>query len=323
MLSRTGEILKHRCPALELRLRWSALQAFRAARDAGASRDAAIDALVQAASGETTNVMSKILARGSSNAARWARSHTPFATCLAPTESSRCFDATERIVAPVFRGVIPTGLTELGQTGPNDWTSSSLNREAPRPRGDRIPLDRETTVPVDDARPIAAAVSLKHGRPITAEQRAAERAFRSQPSPDRVAPSFYPLAPRSWEEAGLDRVSVEQLILRHLLAIRSATGKGLADRVCIDLTLVQEALDSLKEQKCVAYRGTTIVGDFVIELTEEGQHQAVASRTLTAYVGPAPILVGTLRRGQPVPVPGLPLAGRRGPRTSIRRPADR
>ena len=137
------------------------------------------------------------------------------------------------------------------------------------------------------ARPVAS-VSIQRGRPVRPEEQAAERAFR-QPSPQRVPKAFFPLAPRSWEEAGIDASTVEGIVLRGLLGSRSATGKGIAERVRLDLALVQDVLDRLKEKKLLVYRGTTVVGDFVIELTDEGQAQALESRRVTAYVGPAPV----------------------------------
>lgn len=137
---------------------------------------------------------------------------------------------------------------------------------------------------IDEVRPVAA-VSVKHRRPVAPS----DHAFRSQPSPDRVAAAFFPLAPRSWEESGLDVTSVEPLVLRHMLGARAATTAVLADRLRLDLTLVQDVLDVLRDKKLLTYRGTTVVGDFVLELTEEGRQHALASRALTAYVGPAPI----------------------------------
>ena len=136
-------------------------------------------------------------------------------------------------------------------------------------------------------RPVAS-VSVRRGRPVHPAEQAAERAFR-QRSPQRAPQVFFPLAPRSWEESGLAVARVEALILRRLLGIRSATGKALAEWVRLDLSLVQDALDNLKEKKLINYRGTTVVGDFVTELTEEGQAKAIESRRVTTYVGPAPV----------------------------------
>lgn len=128
---------------------------------------------------------------------------------------------------------------------------------------------------------------MRHGRPVSPSEQAAQQAFR-QPAPAR-RPSFFPMEPRSWEEAGLDLGAAEALVLRQLLSARSQTGRKLADAVRLDLSLIQDVLNKLKEKKLVNYRGTTVMGDFVTELTDAGQAKALQSRKTTAYVGPAPV----------------------------------
>ncbi len=137
------------------------------------------------------------------------------------------------------------------------------------------------------ARPPAASVSMKQGRPVVATEEPPPRALSGQ-NPSAPPREFFPLAARTLEEAGLDPVLVESLLLRALVG-GAATGRALADRVKLDLSFVQDGLNRLKEKKLVVYRGTTVVGDFVTELTEEGQGSALQSRAVSAYVGPAPV----------------------------------
>lgn len=102
-------------------------------------------------------------------------------------------------------------------------------------------------------------------------------------------PEFFPLEARTLDEAGLDTGQVEALILRFLLGSKAETGRSIADAVKLPLQVVRDVLDQAKDKKLVNYRGTTVVGDFVTELTADGQNKALESRKLTAYVGPAPV----------------------------------
>ncbi len=134
--------------------------------------------------------------------------------------------------------------------------------------------------------PKVAAVSIPRGRPVSPSDAAAEASFRRASPRKRL---FAPPVPRSWRDLGLERGAAEDLILRQLLSVPSMTGRALADAVCLDLGLVQDALDALKEEKLVDRRGTTVMGDFVNVLTEAGRSRALQSRSLTHYLGPVPV----------------------------------
>lgn len=110
----------------------------------------------------------------------------------------------------------------------------------------------------------------------------------ASPAPEK-APDFFPLEPRSWEEAGLEPGQIEGLVLRLMLGTRSETGKNIADSIGLPLVLVRDVLDKAKDRKLVNYRGTTALGDFVTELTDAGRDKAIESRKVTTYVGTAPV----------------------------------
>ncbi|MEN0066710.1 MAG: AAA family ATPase [Myxococcota bacterium] len=137
----------------------------------------------------------------------------------------------------------------------------------------------------DDGRPVAS-VSIAKGRPVLASDDAAAEAFRRNSPRKR---RHFPPEPKTWRDAGFDHAAAEALVLRHLLNARSMTGRVLSDATCLDLGLVQDALESLKDKKLVVRRGTTVMGDFVNELTDAGREKALQSRSITHYVGPAPV----------------------------------
>jgi hypothetical protein len=151
---------------------------------------------------------------------------------------------------------------------------------------------------------VVAAVQVQDGRallpsetPEPAPVAAAPPRAPSATRPRSIAPAppkppereFYPLEARNFGELGVEQGAIEALVLRHLLSLRSETGRNIAEVVRIPLQLVREVLDAAKEKKLVNYRGTTVMGDMVAELTDAGAAKAVESRKVTSYVGPAPV----------------------------------
>src|SRR5690606_11415181 len=62
-----------------------------------------------------------------------------------------------------------------------------------------------------------------------------------------------------------------------------------AEAIGLPLAMIREVLNRAKDEKLVNYRSTTVMGDFVSELTETGRGEALESRKLTAYVAQAPV----------------------------------
>lgn len=100
---------------------------------------------------------------------------------------------------------------------------------------------------------------------------------------------FHPTEPRTWEDLGTSPVLIEQLVLRYLLSVGAESGRNLSNDLCVAASLVKELLDQLKLQKFVQLRSSTVVGDFVYELTDLGRARAAEYRRVCAYVGPAPV----------------------------------
>ena len=147
---------------------------------------------------------------------------------------------------------------------------------------------------------VIASIPVEGGRPTLppsgidpASVRVRAVASMPPPQPPKPAapaePDFFPLEPRSWEEAGLEPGQVEGLVLRSMLGSRSETGRAIADAIGLPLSLVRDVLDKAKDRKLVNYKGTTAVGDYVTELSDAGRERAVQTRSQTTYVGTAPV----------------------------------
>ncbi|MFN7144046.1 MAG: AAA family ATPase, partial [Myxococcota bacterium] len=102
-------------------------------------------------------------------------------------------------------------------------------------------------------------------------------------------PRWQPREPRTWEEAGLDPLLGEQLVLRYFVGTGTESARTVANDLCLALPLTKELLEQLKTGKLLQHRGSTAMGDFIYELTEAGRSKALDYKRLCAYVGPAPV----------------------------------
>lgn len=103
--------------------------------------------------------------------------------------------------------------------------------------------------------------------------------------------AFRPIAPDSFESAGLDPGIVEALILKYLLGVGSAPGGSIARELCLPAAAVTVLLSELKRQQIVVYVGTATMGDFTYTLTDAGRDRAARFMVESMYVGAAPVTV--------------------------------
>jgi predicted ATPase with chaperone activity len=100
---------------------------------------------------------------------------------------------------------------------------------------------------------------------------------------------WQPKEPRSWEEAGIDEILAEQLVLRYLTTANTESARQIANDICLNLPLTKDLLERLKHAKLLQHRGATPMGDFIYELTDAGRAKAIDYKRICAYVGPAPV----------------------------------
>ena len=61
--------------------------------------------------------------------------------------------------------------------------------------------------------------------------------------------TFRPSVPRSLEDAGLSASLVEGLVCKHLAAIGSASGRAIAEHVCLPFGLLEDIFRSLRTRQ--------------------------------------------------------------------------
>lgn len=101
--------------------------------------------------------------------------------------------------------------------------------------------------------------------------------------------SFRPAEPRTIEETGLTAAAVENLILKYVLLIGSASGRQVADSVCLPLQILEPIFQSLRQRQLIVNSASAQFGDFVYTLTDNGRQRARSNLEQCSYVGAAPV----------------------------------
>ena len=100
-----------------------------------------------------------------------------------------------------------------------------------------------------------------------------------------------PLAPSTYQEAGLTLDVLIQLSLKMLHFAGELTGSDLARRLGVNFSVVEPALDALKTQRQVEIGGGTMMGrsSYRYRITDAGRQRAVLFLESNHYIGVAPV----------------------------------
>lgn len=101
--------------------------------------------------------------------------------------------------------------------------------------------------------------------------------------------TFRPAEPRSIEETGLSATLLEDLICKYILVIGSASGREVADHLCLPFVILEDLLRSLRTRQILVHTGSAQLGDYVYTLTEQGRARAQGAMNACGYVGAAPV----------------------------------
>ena|SRR5436189_686832 len=101
--------------------------------------------------------------------------------------------------------------------------------------------------------------------------------------------SFRPADPKSIEETGLTAALIENLILKYILMIGSASGRQCADNICLPFGLLDPIFQSLRQRQIIINSSSAQLGDFCYTMTDQGRQRARAGMEQCAYLGAAPV----------------------------------
>lgn len=101
--------------------------------------------------------------------------------------------------------------------------------------------------------------------------------------------SFRPAEPRTLEETGLTAALIETLILKILMLLGSASGRAIAEQVCIPMGLLEPIYSSLRQRQLIIHSGSAQLNDYNYTLTDQGRARAKTAYDACAYIGAAPV----------------------------------
>lgn len=102
-------------------------------------------------------------------------------------------------------------------------------------------------------------------------------------------PEFYPVEPKTYQQAGINDAEVESLALKFMLARGAASGHEIAEQLRLPFILIEDLLRDLKSEQLVFYRSTTTLNDYVYQLTDLGRERARRHAQHCTYYGSAPV----------------------------------
>ncbi|MEX2176479.1 MAG: AAA family ATPase [Pirellulaceae bacterium] len=101
--------------------------------------------------------------------------------------------------------------------------------------------------------------------------------------------AFRPSEPKTIEETGLTASLVETLILKYLLLIGSASGRQIADNICLPFVILEPIYTSLRQRQLIVNSGSAQLNDFVYSLTDQGRQRGKSAMDQCSYIGAAPV----------------------------------
>jgi predicted ATPase with chaperone activity len=101
--------------------------------------------------------------------------------------------------------------------------------------------------------------------------------------------TFCPSQPHNLEETGLPETFVEGLLCKHLARLGCASGRALAEEVCLSFIVLEERFQKLRTRQLITHKGAAALNDYVYALTDQGRGFTQQLLNACAYQGPAPV----------------------------------
>ncbi len=100
-----------------------------------------------------------------------------------------------------------------------------------------------------------------------------------------------PRVPATLEDTGLELDFISELLLKHILFLGSFSLSEIANRVKLPLSIVDEAIEALRREKCVEVKGAAGYAKvtYSFTITGVGKTRATELLDICRYSGPAPV----------------------------------
>ena len=100
---------------------------------------------------------------------------------------------------------------------------------------------------------------------------------------------WFPREPNSLLDAGLSDSEVEDLVLKMINARSEATGRAIAEHICLPFRLLEQLLAQMKQDQLVGHKTSATMNDYVYILTVKGRERAKKLSEHCTYFGSAPV----------------------------------
>ncbi len=100
---------------------------------------------------------------------------------------------------------------------------------------------------------------------------------------------FQPPEPATLAETGLSEALVDSLICKYLSVVGTASGRSIADHLCLPMGVVEDLYHRLRSRQFLAHTGSAPLNDYYYTLTDQGRQRAQTFLDACAYIGPAPV----------------------------------
>ena len=101
--------------------------------------------------------------------------------------------------------------------------------------------------------------------------------------------TFTPAEPNSIEESGLSASMIESLICKYVLVIGSASGREIAEQVCLPFRTLEGIFRILRQRQILVHSSSAQMNDYYYTLTDNGRQWTQRMMESCGYVGPAPV----------------------------------
>ncbi|MDZ4852565.1 MAG: AAA family ATPase [Pirellulaceae bacterium] len=101
--------------------------------------------------------------------------------------------------------------------------------------------------------------------------------------------AFWPVEPRTIQEAGIPEMMGESLICQQLLNTATLSGRNLAERIGLPYVLIEQQLSGMRIRQLITHARPAPLNDFYYSLTDNGQKRALGHQKVYSYSGPAPV----------------------------------
>ncbi len=114
-----------------------------------------------------------------------------------------------------------------------------------------------------------------------------------------TAATFAPAAPRRWEDTGLSRAFLSNLILKTFYYRSELAGHEVASALRLPFSAVEQPIEELRREKLLEVKGAEGVSlsTYRLGISQTGRDRAREALKLSQYVGPAPVTLAEYTEG--------------------------